>query len=207
LNWNAYFRPQWTTVYFVWWQIWNTPPGGSSGNNLIESVNKKLKACFTKYQSLSVLNLLHCLGEYFIVYNSFHLEPISLAPIIPTEKDDPCVILDVNWSKAWTKDNFKFTVGTGMPNIIQFTGINASNTRYYYFIDMAQRSCSCSNYIDRVICHHLMFASKLYKSLQLASSRFHQLSFSSSSQLGVEKGPVNGTKKTRLIFQTSNFLL
>jgi hypothetical protein len=160
LAWNAYFWPQWMNGWFVYWQIWNTPPGGSSGNNPIESFNKQIKDCFTKYESLSVINLLNVICRDIIVYYSYNQHPISMVANVPSDdcKKDHLILLEMKLCDA------QFQIYSYLPNTILFTDSTSKPPRIFHqFIDMAKRSCTCSFYIDRAICHHLIFSSRLFK--------------------------------------------
>jgi hypothetical protein len=148
LAWNAYFWPQWMNGWFVYWQIWNTPPGGSSGNNPIESFNKQIKDCFTKYESLSVINLLNVICRDIIVYYSYNQHPISMVANVPSEdcKKDHLILLEMKLCDA------QFQIYSYLPNTILFTDSTSKPPRVFHqFIDMAKRSCTCSFYIDRTI--------------------------------------------------------
>ncbi len=99
--------------------------------------NKQIKTCFTKYESLSVHNILYVIGADIILYYSFHKESIILVPNIPTDKDDTCVVKEKKLVAS------QFQIYHGMPN--------SSGSSSTHFIDVARRSWSCTFYIDRAI--------------------------------------------------------
>jgi hypothetical protein len=123
IAWNSYFWPQWTSGWFIYWQIWNTPPGSSTGNNPIESVNKQIKDCFTKYESLSVINLLNVICRDLIVYYSYNKHAISLVPNLPSAncKDNVLIQLEKKLVHA------QFQVYPYLPNTILYSDCSVSN--------------------------------------------------------------------------------
>ncbi len=143
----------------MYWQIWNTPPEASTRNNQIESVNKQIKDCFTKYESFSVINLLNVIGRDIIIYYSYHKHAISLVPNILSENSQDNKLIQLEKQLV----DINFQIYTYLHNTVQDTDTSMPTGVIYYFIDMSRRSCTCSYYIDMAICHHLLFASKLYK--------------------------------------------
>ncbi len=54
------------------WQIFLTPAGFASTNNLIESFNKQLKSIFVNYKKSSLLKFNRCVVEDIIPYYSIN---------------------------------------------------------------------------------------------------------------------------------------
>ncbi len=86
------------------WQIFNTPPGYSTTNSPIESMNKQIKESFTDYDKLSVYHIINVICSEVITYYSYHQVPISIIPIIPTAPSDKLV------KKTKTIDPLNFKV-------------------------------------------------------------------------------------------------
>jgi hypothetical protein len=116
--------------------------------------------CFTKYESLSVINLLNVICRDIIVYYSYNQHPISMVANVPSDdcKKDQLKLFGIKLCDA------QFQIYSYLPNTILFTDSTSKPLRVFHqFIDMAKRSCTCFFYIDRAICHHLIFSSKLFK--------------------------------------------
>ena len=62
------------------WQVYNTPPGFSTTQSLIESHNKDVKQNFTDYTKLSIRECLVALMVTIITYYSNNLKPFDLIP-------------------------------------------------------------------------------------------------------------------------------
>ncbi len=119
-------------------------------------INQK---CFTKYESLSIINLLNVIRREIIVYYSYNKHPISLVPNVPSEKETDNTLIQLE--KELTPGQFQMY--SYLPNTILYTDYSVPNHVSNYFIDFLRRSCTCSYYIDSALCHHLLLASKLFK--------------------------------------------
>lgn len=137
--------------YFTMWQVFNTPPGYSTTNSPIESINKQIKQTFTNYERHSVYELTKIIGD-IIVYYSLNQAFFNL------NTPKPSIEL-INKAKKYTSEQFKSS-----QEFVTFTGYNNMIKSYYYlYINLQEKTCSCSTFLDKAVCHHLVAAASIYK--------------------------------------------
>ncbi len=132
-----YFNEQWLVGHFVNWKIFNTPPGNASTNGPIESYNNKIKRFFTnrvKYNMLPALKIL---------ISQLNFE---------SERDLDFLMKFCHLLSSSMMQNslqFKFEL----------------NRKVHFTIELGEECkcpdccfCSCSIFIDKGYCVHLLMA-------------------------------------------------
>ena len=143
-----YFNAQWINNCFNLWQIFNTPAGLSPTNSPQESFNREVKSTFTIYNKLSVHECLVALMSTIILYYSVNKKKFDL---IPTTSD-----IIIKKSENLKADMFNVS---NIKHIIIYTN---RNKNFSFAINLQDKICPCSYFLDRKICHHLIAAAKFY---------------------------------------------
>ena len=146
----TYFNIQWISSCFNLWQIYNTPAGFSTTQSPQESFKKDVKLTFTDYCKLTVHECLQALMVTIINYYSVNMNPFSL---IATPNE-----LCIKKSKSLELKSNRFLL-THSNNILYQNDAKTST----FCINLDYKSCTCTYYLDKKICLHLIAASKIFK--------------------------------------------
>ncbi|CAF0841562.1 unnamed protein product [Brachionus calyciflorus] len=94
-----HFEKEWIEGPFSNWQPYQTPPGYSSSNSIIESHNRTVKVSFTLKKRLSILKTLELLQEKSIYICHLDQKLNNEPKIILEIKKGPCELADKNFKK------------------------------------------------------------------------------------------------------------
>jgi len=140
------FKKQWLSGRFNRWQVWQTPPGYTVSNSVIESFNKQLKQTWTKYEKKNILAAVNSLRDaiqfYAVQKHSYETTP---------EPDREMIKI----AKKMTKDNFLSY------DIYNYSYSNLTTNSFYY-INSYYLTCTCGDYFDKKVCRHLVGCSILF---------------------------------------------
>jgi hypothetical protein len=135
-----YFKKQWINSRYCNWQIYNTPPGYSSGNGPIESYNNFIKTYFTNRFKSHLLPSLE-IFQKLISFESSKIFNYSLSKAVTQKLED----LGRSVVKCLQSDN-------GVE--FHYKHIDGS----YCTSNVHKLYCSCYYFLDKALCKHLVAA-------------------------------------------------
>lgn len=137
------FSEQWIDGRFNNWQVFQTPPGYSSANSLLENFNKTMKGTFTLRKQLSVYRTLELIQEKVLFYSNldrrFNNSP-RVTKDMTKEANEYC---EKSFKKV-DRETFDYVL-----------------KRERYRINLGELSCTCHQFMDRATCSHLIYLSHL----------------------------------------------
>jgi hypothetical protein len=147
-----YMNKQWFFNQFCGWQIYITPPGYASTNNPIEQFNHDIKRSFTQWEKLYISD---CLKEFLPKIVEFY----SIRNITFRYTSVPSVD-DRNEAKLMGKESF---IQTTNGDCYVF---NATEFKKQYYVWIGNiKQCGCSDYLDKMVCAHIVAALHYFKPL------------------------------------------
>jgi hypothetical protein len=141
-NFADYFVKQWVESDFSRWPIFQTPPGLAQTNSPIESFNNTIKQQFTKRLKNHIVSSLEIFVE-LIQYESTKDNLDFMVPKIPKAMKDQALQITNKLVKTST-DCYEYK---------HYDGSIGS-------IDVKMKTCTCFKYMDKMVCKHLIAASK-----------------------------------------------
>ena len=142
IEFRNYFVKQWIHSDFNNWQIFRTPTGYAKTNYPLEQFNCRIKDDFTKQIKYHLKSSLKVFAE-LINFESDHIKPILLIPRVKRLlRETSALIVKKKLLVADGDGNFK----------------NEHDDATFSSICMERKCCSCSWYLDKAICKHLVAA-------------------------------------------------
>ncbi|CAF0860350.1 unnamed protein product [Brachionus calyciflorus] len=129
-----YFEKEWIRGHFSNWQIFNTPPGYSSSNSIIESFNRTVKTSFTLKKRLSVLKSLEMLENKCKFYCNLNTK-LNNDPKVKKKLIDKAHLFGEKCYKKVKEDLYQVKVD-----------------RVKYLVDISDLSFQCVDYFIIFFC-------------------------------------------------------
>ncbi|CAF0978500.1 unnamed protein product [Brachionus calyciflorus] len=136
-----YFTDQWVKGRFSNWQIYHTPPGYSSANSILESLNKTVKGTFTLRKRYTVFKTLEILQDQCLFYSNSE-KTFNNNPRVTKEMIKAAGNYYEKLFKKLDRDTFEFKY-----------------KKEKYRINLFDLNCSCVDFMDPATCSHLVYLS------------------------------------------------